>query len=110
MAQTITGITEIKSVIDLDTYNHTVKTAGMYVVDCVVSDIPPSGVIITIQKNGSTVATSTAPAATQGTTGLRRVINCAVADVLTVILSSSTASDTGKNRIKATLNIHVGSA
>lgn len=110
MAQTITGITQTKILSILDTYNHTAATANMYMVKVDVTETPPSGLIITIQQNSSTVvSTTTAPASTQQLVSLQTVINCAASDVISVILSSSSAADKALNNIRGTLNIHVGS-
>lgn len=109
MAQTITGITQTKILTELDTYNHTALATSMYMVSCAVSEVPPSGITITIKQNGSTKATMAAPAAAQQLTQLQIVLNCVATDIITVVLASSTASDTGKNSFKAILNIHQGS-
>lgn len=110
MATTITGITKTKVLSNLDTYNHTTLAASMYNVKCTLSEQPPSGVIITIQQNGVTKATTTtAPAATQQLVELAVTMNCAISDLLSVIITSSNPTDTGKNAIKAILNIHQGS-
>lgn len=109
MAQTITGITKTKVLNQLDTYNHTALATSMYVVEVDMSEQPPSGLIITIQQNGSQKAISSAPAALQLNTKLRVLLNCVANDVITVILSSSSNNDKQLNCIKGILNIHQGS-
>lgn len=109
MAQTITGISKTKNIIALDTYNHTTLTANMYTVSIDMAEQPPTGLSIVIQQNGVTKATSTAAGAAQTHVPLAVTINCAINDVLSVILSSSTPGDQGLNVIKGTLSIHVGS-
>lgn len=110
MATIITGITKTKILTNLDTYNHTTLTAGMYTVRCTLSEQPPSGVILTIQQNSVTKATTTTiPGATQEIVDLQIVLNCAISDVIGVVVTSSNPTDTGKNVIKAILNIHQGS-
>lgn len=110
MAQTITGITKTKILTNLDTYNHTTLASGMYTVRCTLSEQPPSGVILTIQQNSVTKATTTTiPAAAQEIVDLQIVLNCAINDIISIIISSSNPTDTGKNVIKAILNIHQGS-
>jgi hypothetical protein len=110
MAQNIVNINQIKTLNALDTYNHTALTNNMYKVDCSVLELPPSGVIIQIKQNGTIKATtSTPPAASQMVVNLQIVLNCAANDLISVVLSSAQASDTGLNVIKGALNIHIGS-
>lgn len=109
MSQTITGISKTKVLNSLDTYNHTAQASTMYMVSISVSEQPPSGVIITIQQNGSQKAISSAPAAAQGVVQLQIVLNCAANDVISVILSSAVTSDSKINSIRGLLNIHQGS-
>jgi hypothetical protein len=109
MATTITGIAQTKVISNLDTYNHTALLNSMYSVSIVVTEQPPSGVVLTIQQNGSTKATtSVAPAAAQGVVSLQVVLNCLVNDVIGVIVSSAAASDTQLNTVKGILKISPG--
>jgi|SRR5665213_1404263 len=110
MATIITGIESTKVLSNLDTYNHTALSASMYTVSVKLSEVPPSGCTITIAQSGSTsnsVSTSV-PAATQNHVELRTLLNCAVNDVISVTLASSSAIDQGPNAIKASLKISVG--
>lgn len=109
MAQTITGINQTKVLNQLDTYNHTALSASMYMVSVSLDEIPTSGISIAIKQNGSTKITSVAPTTAQGNVKVQIVLNCAVNDVIGVTLSSAVAADSGKNVIKAILNIHQGS-
>lgn len=110
MAQIISKISQSKVIARLDTYNHTALSTSMYVVDVQMTEIPPSGLIITIQKNGVTaVTTSSAPAAAQSILDLRTILNCVPTDLISVILSSANSADTGLNVIKGILNIRTGS-
>lgn len=109
MATTITGIMQTKVISNLDTYNHTAGLNSMYVVRMTVSEQPPSGVIITIQQNGVTKATTTsAPASTQQLVELRTILNCAASDLISVIVSSAVTSDSNINSIKGILKITPG--
>jgi len=108
MSQIISGISQSKVLSQLDTYNHTALLNSMYKVVVKASEIPPSGLIVTIQQNGSTKAVSTVADNIQGRIELQVVLNCAINDVIGVILSSASASDTGPNAIKAILAINPG--
>lgn len=131
MAQTITGITKTKIITNLDTYNHTTLAAGAYTMSLAINERPRSGIIITMQRNGSTIATTAAPttqdsasvtgagtgpitAPTQLDIGQEVVqltvsVTCAIGDVLTAIVSSATAHDGKSNDFKGILNIRQGS-
>lgn len=108
MSQNISGIGRSKVLNALDTYNHTTLQNGTYVVDCNATVIPASGLSIVIQLNGSTKLTSTAPTNAQQAVNARIVLNCAVGDVISVILSSGSPSDKGLNVVKAILVITPG--
>lgn len=105
----ITGIEQEKVLSTLETYRHVTQQSGMYMVNIQLSVLPPSGCTLTIQQNGSTKASASAPVPLQSNMTLQIVLNCASSDNIDVIIASSTASDTGKNCIKGILNIHPGS-
>lgn len=105
----ITGIMQSKIINALDTYRHVAGTNNMYKVSCDVNEIPPSGVSVVIQQNGSTKFSSAAPAASQQLVSGQIVLNCAANDNIDIIVSSSSAPEAGINLIKGIINIHVGS-
>lgn len=109
MAQNVVNIGQVKVLNALDTYNHAALQNSMYMVAVSVSEVPPSGLSVLIQQNSVTKATAALPAASQNHVDLQVVLNCAINDVISVVLSSSSAIDKGLNSIKATLNIHPGS-
>lgn len=108
MATTITGIMQTKILTNLDTYNHTAGLNSMYTVSLRLSEVPPSGITMTIQQNGSTKVSTSAPAAAQSHVELRTILNCAANDIISVILASSTTSDTGLNALSCLLDITPG--
>lgn len=109
MAQIISGIGQTKILTNLDTYNHTALSAALYTVSVQVSEIPPSGMTVTIQQNGTNKAVSVLPAVGQGTIQLQVLLQCAINDVIGVILSSSVALPDGlPNTFKALLNMRIG--
>lgn len=95
---------------NLDTYNYTAKSSATHFVTVSVTEHPASSLSIVIQKNGTPVATSTPPSATQAVINLSTPISCSASDVLSVVLSSSAAIDQRINHIKGIINIHVGSS
>src|ERR1700685_199064 len=108
MATTITGIGQSKVICALDTYTHTALASAPYFVGIALSEVPPSGVSIQIQHNGSPVITSAAPSSTQGIVSLQANIVCAASDTLSVVVSSSSLIDSGLNVLKGILTIHQG--
>lgn len=103
------NISHSQPICALETYRHVATAASMYVVDVDISEIPPSGLSIVIQQNGSTKATSAAPASSQIHVPLRVVMNCAISDNIDVIVTSSLPAEAGINLIKGSINIHRGS-
>jgi hypothetical protein len=106
------GLKDTESNIEmgLNTFTYTVLVAGIYNFIIQSSLLPPSGLSIVINQNGSPVATSAAPTATQSHVELEAPgVNCAVNDVITFVLTSSVALDAGTksliNIIQETLRV-----
>ncbi len=110
MSTTITNINSVKVLSNLDTYVYTTTQSSLYTARITVSEIPPSGIILTIKQNSSTIATTTvAPAASQSTVELRTVMNITSGDTISVVIASSSNSDKGTNAFKGILQIAPGS-
>jgi len=107
---TIPNFLTPKVVNGLNTYVYTTTTSAMHVARIDVPIIPPSGMSIVIKQNTTTIATSAAPAATQGAITMSATMNCTSGDTISFVLSSSTAMDEQLNTVKATLNVHIGSS
>jgi hypothetical protein len=105
MAQTLTNMSQTKVTCQLDTYNYSVLADGSHTVAVRVTELPPSGLIVEIKQNGVSKALSTTPASSQSVVNLKVLLNCAINDTLTIILSSPNAADAGPNIIKAILRI-----
>lgn len=97
-----------KVISNLDTYNHTAAAASMYTVSLAMSEQPPSGLVIQIKQNGSTIATAPAPTAAQQVCQISTVLNCAANDLISVVISSAVPTDQNINAIKGILNIRQG--
>jgi hypothetical protein len=97
------------SVCQLDTYTLTTSTTAAHVCKVMVTEIPPSGITVTIKQNASTIASTSAPAASQGVINLSATMPITSGDTISVVLASSTASDQSPNSFKANINIHRGS-
>lgn len=108
MSTVITNISKAKVISNLDTYTHTTLQASMYTISLSTSIRPLSGLSIIINKNGTPFATSIVPSATQGIQQLAVTINCAISDVLSVVVSSAATADLRINSIKGILDIRPG--
>jgi len=105
----INNLISSKVISNLDTYQYTVGAAAMHVVNLAISEVPISGITITIKQNSNTVASTSAPGAAQSLVQLITTMNCAAGDVIQVIVASSTPSDSVPNSFKGTLLIKQGS-
>jgi len=108
MATIISNSASSIVVSNLDTYQFTVPLASLYRVSCRASEIPPSGLQITINQNGSQLAQTVVPAASQNHTELTLIVNAAASDVLQIVLSSAVASDSLMQAVKAIIKFSPG--
>jgi hypothetical protein len=94
----------------LNTDTYKIVTAGVYSLYVRSTEIPPSGVVITLSQTGSTSASFTTPTTSpiQNHVEINAKFNCAVGDVLSVALSSSASADQPPNMIKTTINLRMG--
>jgi hypothetical protein len=88
----------------------TAPTADIYTVEGTLilpsinkGDAASSQVVVTVKQNGSTIYTGQAGAA-----GFYVQTQCAVSDVITMVLSSSLAEDSGLNVVKTTVSVFEG--
>jgi hypothetical protein len=92
----------------LNTYTYTVTAAaaGLHYVKVRATEQTPSGLSIVINLNGSPLATSPAPTATQIHSEIQ-VLNfvCVASDVITVVVSSAAAIDALRNTVKTTITL-----
>lgn len=94
----------------IGTWSYTVPTLGTYAVSIFSTFAAPSGLIITINQNGSAVGPSptTALPASQSEINIQARLNCAAGDVITVVLSDSTFQDQSIPTIKTIIDLHQG--
>lgn len=85
-----------------------ISGAGIYRVSLQTTFTPVSGLTITVKQNGSTVYTAPVPTPTQSALQFQLDLLCAVADVITVNLTSSTPVDQLLNTIQTTCSISNG--
>jgi hypothetical protein len=85
-----------------------ISGAGIYRVSLQTTVAPSSGLRITVKQNGTTVYTAPTLSPTQTALQFQTDILCAVADVITVNLTSSTSVDEMLNTIQTTVQIMNG--
>jgi|SRR5579859_8072730 len=89
------------TVVGLGTFSKSVTLPGIYEASIVISELPPSGLSVLIQQNGSTKFSFSSPAATQQTINLQGMLNCAANDTIAFVLSSSNVNDEQLNTVKS---------
>lgn len=96
----------------LDTLNYTVGAAGLYSVQVQLTEVLPSGLSVVINQNGSPVFTAPALSPTQIAQQFKFGLNCAAADAIQVVISSTQsgagAIDNQLNTVKSTVYIQQG--
>jgi hypothetical protein len=90
------------------TYTYTTAIADIFRVSLQTTYLPGTGLSVVVKQNGSTVFTMAAPGATQSASQFQTDILCAIGDVLTVNLTSSTAEDALLNTIQTTCQVMNG--
>lgn len=109
MATTIVNFNHQYLLSNLDTYNYTVNAAGTHLLSVKLTDIAsPAGLSIVLKQNGSTLITSITPAVSTNEINVNTMVNCAVNDTLTVVVTSTTASDVGPNKIRGFILLQGG--
>ena len=93
-----------------DTLNYTVPTggAGIYTASVQLTEIPPSGVSVIVKQGSTTRFTAPTISPTQIAQQFTFSYLYADADVIGVVISSSTAIDKVANSVKATVTIRQG--
>jgi hypothetical protein len=94
--------------VGLDTMTYTIPAAGLYSLHFEVTEVPPSGLSVVVNQNGSPVYTSATPTPTQSAFQFKQGLVCALNDVITVVLSSSSAIDSALNNVKSIIAIEQG--
>lgn len=106
------GLKDTESNIEagLGTFTYTVPEAGFITFSIQSTIVPPSSLSIVINQNGTPIATSAAPLATQQFVDLTASgVSCAINDAITFVLTSSAAIDAEPQNVKSLINIVVGS-
>jgi hypothetical protein len=102
------GQQSVTSGLSTDTYK--VSAADMYQIFVRTTDLPPSGAVITLSQSGSQSVSVSTPTTSpkQRHIEINAKFNCAIGDILSVVVSSSAPVDQPPNLIKTTINLKQG--
>lgn len=92
----------------LGTLTHTLASTGNYNVKVQLSENPPSGLSLVVNKNGSPIFTAPTITPTQIAQQFKTAFQAAANDVITVVLSSSSQIDNNLNTVKSSISIGGG--
>lgn len=94
--------------VGLVTDTYTVATTGLYNLEAQITEIPPSGLSIVVNQNGSPIYTAPTLTPTQSAIQFKVDINATAADVITLVLSSTNTNDEMLNSVKTNVAITKG--
>ncbi len=94
--------------VGLQTSTYTVPTDGIYNVQVQLTENPPSGLSVVVNKNASPVFTAPVITPTQIAQQFRVSFPLEEDDVITVVLASSEAIDNQYNTVKSNVSIGQG--
>jgi hypothetical protein len=94
--------------VGLVTDTWTAPSAGLYNLAAQITEIPPSGLSIVVNQNGTPVYTAPVLTPTQSAIQFKVDLDCAASDVITLVLSSSNANDLLLESVKTNVAIGQG--
>jgi hypothetical protein len=94
--------------VGLHTQQLTITAAGIYYAKVDLTELPPSGISVVVNQNGSPVFTAAAVSPTQGALQFKTTLSCATNDVIQVVVSSSNSNDKMLNTVKTNMSIGQG--
>lgn len=94
--------------VGLDTMTYTVPTTDNYNVKFQVTEIPPSGLSIVVNDNGSPIFTAPTIGQLQSALQFKFSFPAIATHVIAVVISSSAASDQPINNVKSIISIGQG--
>lgn len=92
----------------LVTMTFSIPSTGLYNVKADITEIPPSGLVVVVKQNGSTVFTAPVITPTQSALQFKYDLNAVAADAIQVVLSSPSAIDALYNSVKSIISIGQG--
>lgn len=94
--------------VGLGSFTFTIPSDGIYNVQCQLTEVPPSGLVVAITQNAGNIFTSPVITPTQIAQQFKTKVVGVAADAIVVTLSSAQAIDAGLNNVKATVTLGQG--
>lgn len=94
--------------VGLDDYTHTIAADGDYTVRCQLTENPPTGLSVVVNKNGGPIFTAPVITPTQIAQQFEARFKAVATDVITVVLASVAPVDLELNTVKTTVSIDKG--
>lgn len=94
--------------VGLDTMTHTIAATGPYNVKFEVTEVPPSGLSVVVNDNGSPIFTAPTIGQTQSAQKFKFSFLATETHVITIVISSVAASDQPINNVKSIISIGEG--
>lgn len=94
--------------VGLDTMTFTIPASGIYNVQFSVTEIPPTGLSVVVNDNGSPIFTAPTITPTQIAQQFKVGFLAVAGHVITIVLSSAVAVDAQLNSVKSTITIGQG--
>lgn len=94
--------------VGLVTMTYTIPTTGLYSVLVQLTEIPPTGLSVIINDNGTPIFTTPTITPTQIAQQFKFGFQATATHVITVVLSSSAAIDSQLQSVKSTVTIQQG--
>lgn len=94
--------------IGLQTQTYTIPSTDLYSIAVQLSEVPPSGLSVVVNDNGSPIFTAPTITPTQIAQQFRVSKQLTAGHVITVVFSSAVAIDAALNSVKATTTIMQG--
>lgn len=90
-------------------WTYTVPVAGPYHVSAFLNFVPPTGISVVINQNGSPIISSGPLNPNASEINLDCFVEAAVSDVITIVVSTANTPDLSVQTIKAVMNLRAGS-
>jgi hypothetical protein len=94
--------------VGLVTMTYTIPTTGLYNVQVQLTEVPPTGLSVVINDNGTPIFTAPTITPTQIAQQFKFGFPATAAHVITVVLASSAAIDSQLQNVKSTVTIGQG--
>jgi hypothetical protein len=94
----------------LNSDHYKISVAGVYSMYASATELPPSGLVITLSQSGSASVSFVTPVTSpvQQVVTINGKFNCAIGDILTIAVTSAAGADQPPNMIKTSCILRAG--